>query len=433
MTSKTFTLPVLSKKIAFSTIVQFLGRFVHIFLAAATVKIISNYFVNLEANYGIYATIAEFALFLSVAANLGIFGQTVRAMSENPKDGKIFINALLLRIITAAIFFVTGLLYLAMAGTSAVFFVGATIFCGALFFDYVTSVCDGMLQANYLMGRATIALVLGRMISLGFIFLTTKIIPPEEIISNIPMFFLGTMSGSIVTAGLSFFFVWRKIEISLKMDRKFMFNILKLSLPFGIINIFNNLYFRFLPDYFTRSITTDEQFATFNISFKIAQVLSLFSTFLMFSVLPGFKQYLEAKNWQKVKTVYKRVWMLLLAAGILLVVFGSLLGPFMLELLTHKKYFLPEFWFILPLMLLLAAISYGYDMVLITLFALEKEIWFLKKEIFALCAAGVLFGISFLVDPLQVKILFIILGAIVGESFMVLAGRAKIRKFFRVL
>jgi len=425
---KKFSLPVLGKKIAFSTFVQVVGKVAQLFLAAATLKIISNY-LN-QGDYGIYAAISEYALFFSVAANLGIFGNTVREMSKAPRDGKIFINALLLRVFTAGIFFASAVFYLLVRGSDTVFIVGTFMFCSALFFDYVTSVCDGMLQANYLMGRAMVALVAGRVVHLGVILLITQSIFPDAVTANVPLLFVAVLCGSVVTAFLSILFVWQKMQWRFELDCAFMVNLFKISLPFGIINILNNLYFRFLPDYFSAEVMTDEEFATFNVSFRIAQVMSLFSTFLMFSVLPGFKQYLEDKEWKKAGLIYKRVWMILAACGFLLVTVGSILGPFALELLTHKKYFMPEFWFILPMMLLLAAISYGYDLVLITLFALEEDVWFLKREVFALLFAGLLFISSFFADSLQLKIALIILGAIVGESFMVVFGAMRIQRRF---
>ncbi len=415
-----FALRILSGKIAFSTGVQVFGKAAQIVIAAVSLKLISNYLT--QGDYGIYASISEYALFFSVAANLGIFGNTVREMSKAPADGKIFFNVLVLRMVSAGLFFLSAIIYLILNGFDSVFIAGALIFLGSLFFDYVTSVCDGMLQANYMMGRAMIALVAGRLVNLGVIFWIVNNMESGMNGGHIPIVFLAVLSGSLVTACLSLVFVYRKIKWSFVLDGDFIRRIFLISLPFGIINILNNLYFRFLPDLFARGALTDEQFATFNISFKIAQVLSLFSTFLMFSVLPGFKQYLANGDMKKARVLFGRIWKLLLAAGVAMVVFGSLLGPWMLELLTHKKYFLPEFWFVLPLMLLLAAISYGYDLVLITLFAFEEEIWFLKREVLALILALMIFAASFFIEPLQLKIAAIILAAILGEGFMVLIG-----------
>lgn len=121
MTIPNPSLRLLSRKIIFSTLVQYIGRIAQIVLAALTIKLVTNFLsVN---NYGVYATISEYALFFSVAANLGIFATTVRQMSVNPTDGKTFINALYLRIITAVIIFSIGITWLLITGSSTLFIV----------------------------------------------------------------------------------------------------------------------------------------------------------------------------------------------------------------------------------------------------------------------------------------------------------------------
>ena len=127
-----------------------------------------------ESNYGIYATISEYALFLSVVANLGIFAYTIRRMSVDPTDGKIFTNVMYLRIITALGFFALGIIILLCVGSTAQFILGTALFLVALLLDFMTSVCDGMLQANYWMGRATIAQLVGKMVTLAGLFLSLK-------------------------------------------------------------------------------------------------------------------------------------------------------------------------------------------------------------------------------------------------------------------
>ena len=393
-------------------------------LAVVTIKLISNFLS--EHDYGNYAAITEYALFFSVAANLGLFANVVRRMADAPKDGAVFLNALVLRVFTAALFFLSGVLFLMFQGSDHVFIFGSLLFFGTLFFDYVTSICDAALQANYRMGRATLALVLGKLVSTAMVFLLIKHFPTADI----PTLLATSVMSSLLTAGLSVYFAIRTVDWRWQIDRGLMWDLLKISIPFGIINILNNLYFRFLPDYFANRALSPEQFAPFNISFRIAQVFSLCSTFLMFSVLPGLREYIDGGHWQKVRRLYRNVGIFLAITGVFLVAIGSWFGPFMIELLTHKKYFLPEFWFVLPMMLLLAAISYGYDLILITLFALEKDLWILKRECLALALALLVFFSSLLVDDLQFKLALIITGAIVGETLMVVWG---VRKVGRVM
>jgi len=62
------SLNLLGRKIFFSALVQYAGRALLLVLATLTIKLIANFLS--ESNYGVYATISEYALFLSMAANL---------------------------------------------------------------------------------------------------------------------------------------------------------------------------------------------------------------------------------------------------------------------------------------------------------------------------------------------------------------------------
>lgn len=423
------SLATLSRKIAFSTLVQYAGKAVKLGLSILTLKLISNFLS--QQDYGVYSAISEYVLFFATIANLGIFGQMVRSMADAPKDGKIFINTLLLRMVTAGFFGILAVVILLWRGTPMAFVLGSVIFLGSVMFDYVVSVCTGMLQANYLMGRATIADLVGRAVNYGMIVWLVHGMEGTALgMNQVALLFIAPLVSTFITAGLSLFFVIPKLEWSWEIDRRFMLKILWAGLPFGLINIINSLYFRFLPDYFAHMGLTDEQFGSFSIWFRGAQIVSLFSTFLMFSALPGLKEYLDSGHLQKAKLLYKRICQLLAVAGVGLVVFGSLLGPWVITLLTHKKYILPEFWFVLPLMLLLAAISYGYDLILITLFALKKDLWLLKRELMALAVSLVVFGFSLLMVDAPMKLLVVMLAAILGESIMVISGLLKIKKLW---
>ncbi|MGL5831422.1 MAG: oligosaccharide flippase family protein [Candidatus Altimarinota bacterium] len=420
------SLSLLGKKIAFSTFVQYAGKIFQLVLSTIALRLISSFLS--DNGYSYYAAITEFALFFSVMANLGIFGNLVRLMSDDPKDGKVFTQALLLRLTTAFIFFLIAIPVLLSMQADQIFFFGTILFLSALFFDYITSVCDAMLQANYLMGRATAALVAGRIINVGLLYLAINSFNPDTPLTQSLFLILAcSLSGSLFTAILSFIMVRQKIKLQWHWNWELIIKIFQLSIPFGLINIFNSLYFRFLPDYFAHNVLNDLQFSSFNISFRISQVLSLASTFLMFSVLPGLKQYIDQKNWTKAEVLTKRISYIMIGAGLILFTFGSLLGPFAIEFLTHKKYFLDEFAFLLPSMLLLTAISYGYDLVLLTLFAFNDEIWFLKREVIALCLALLIFTFSLLIQDSILQVFFIVLGAIVAESFMVINGYLRLK------
>lgn len=407
--------------ILWSTFVQYFGKVLQIGIGIIAVKLVTNA-IGLE-QYGIYGKISEYALFFSVAANLGIFGNVVRKMSENPKDGQLFTNAIFLRITTALIFFAAGAIYSYFYIPDKAFTLGVLFFLSSLLFDYITSICDGMLQANYLMGRAVFALVMGRITNLLIVLILIHFAA-----STAPLFFLAPLGASAITMTLSLAFVSQKIKFVWRLDKKIMWMLLFTAIPFGIINILNNLYFRFLPSYFAGRALTDGEFGSYTISLHIATTVSLFSTYLMFSTLPAFKRAIRDKHFKAAKNMYKKVRLGLVALSIATVGFGTWLTPFAISLVSDKEYFIPELWFILPLMLILASVSYFYDLVLITLFALEKDIWFLKREFIALAVGAGAISLSLLPGDSAQKITLVLTGAILAESIIVGLGLNKIRK-----
>ncbi len=425
MTLPNYSLSLLGKKIAFSAFVQLIGKILQIVLAGVSIKLISNFLT--QEGYGVYASITEYALFFATVANLGIFGNVIRLMSDKPDDSKIFVHALFVRAITGVFFFALAILICFLNGSSNIFIIGTALFCSALLFDFLTSVCDGMLQANYLMGRATAALLLGRIVQVAVIFWIVKNINSME-----HFWILGsTLIGSLFTFFMSLILVAQKIKINWQLEWGTMVIFFKRSLPFGIISLINTLYFRFIPDYLANNLLTDAHFASFNISFRISQVLSLASTFIMFSALPGLTEYIDGKHYEKAKKLFFSLQKIFLIAGLLLVLFGTLFGPYVIAFLTHSKYNIPELSFILPMMLILAAISYGYDLVMLSLFAARKDVWFMWREFIGLGIGLIFFIASYFTPDMTEKMILILLGAIAGELTMVILGTFKMRKLFR--
>lgn len=408
-----------TKKVAWSTLVQILGKFAQLALSVVTVKMVTGFLGADE--YGIYGEIAEYALFFSTAANLGIFGNIVRKMSEDPSDGKLFVNGLFLRVTSAAVFFAIAYLYAFFFIGQDAFLYGLLFFLASLFLDYITMICDAALQANYLMGRAVSAQIAGRATNLLMVLFLINFIG----VKSAHLFFLAPLAGSIITVVLSLLFARMRVKFVWKLDIEIVKLLFMTSLPFGIINIVNNLYFRFLPSLFAAKALENAAFASFNISMHIASISSLLSTFLMFSTLPVLKQSIEEGHKKRALEIFKTMRKILFASGIAVTVLGSIFSPLMINLLTGKDFVIAEFFFVLPLLLLLAGISYIYDLVLITLFALEKDIWFLKNEVIALLLSLIFFGASLLTQDPQIKILLTITAAIAGETAMAALGLRK--------
>ncbi|MCG8571909.1 MAG: hypothetical protein MJB14_17375, partial [Spirochaetes bacterium] len=341
-------------------------------------KLLTN-FLPIDT-YGKYAWVVEYGLFFSVAANLGIFANSVRLISASPANSILFINALFLRIVTAASFFIIAVMISIFISSGDFFVLSCIIFTSSLLVDFVTMICDAYLQANYKMGRATLALVLGKATQFVLIFLIIRVYPAQPDSQFIPIIVFVTLTGSLVTALFSLIFVFQKLKFECKIDLNLCWSIFKSGIFFGLINIFNYLYFRFIPIALAKLYLSDSEFGSFDISYRIAFVLSLFSTFLMFSVMPAFIRSLKSKEWHISYKIFFRASLILALCSVLLVGLGTWLGPMLIRLLTNKSFVIPQLWFIFSMFLILAAVSYFYDLVLITLFSIHQDFWLLKQK-----------------------------------------------------
>ncbi len=425
-----FSIPKLSKEILWSTFVQFGGKALQIGIGILTVKLITSALGS--ENYGVYGKISEFSLFFATAANLGIFGNMVRKMGLAPKDGRLFGNALLLRLFTGLLFFGTGWLYAWLTIPDSVFLVGTLFFMSSLLLDFLTTVCDALLQVHYKMGRATFALVLGRVTNLAVIFLLSKALVQSPEAVNIQLFLLGPLLASIVTILTTFFFARQIVKPSWNLDLKLMKELFWTSLPFGIINIFNNLYFRFIPSALLARTLSTEEFGIYTLSLHLAGVISLLSTLFMFSVLPELEKHIKNKAWKQAHTLYKNARRFLSLGFLTVVGFGTWLGPWAISLVSSKDFVSPDTWFILPLLLLLAGVSYFYDLALLTLFALKQELWWIKHEAMALVLCLVFALIASFTVNSQIAAILTLTGAIAAEAAMAHWGMKKVKKLLVV-
>ncbi|QQR55348.1 oligosaccharide flippase family protein [Candidatus Peregrinibacteria bacterium] len=417
----------LQKEILWSTVVQILGKGLQIAIGIVTVKGVTT--ILGTENYGLYGKISEFSLFFATAANLGIFGNTVRRLSLEPKNAQLFGNALLLRLFTGMLFLGLGWIFALLTIEDPIFLLGTLFFMSSLLLDLMTTVCDALLQAHYKMGRATLALLLGRLTNLAVIGALSSTLnnTPEDF--NLSLFLLGPLLAALVTLGLSFLFARQILKPKWTLNKTLLKDLFLSSLPFGIINILNNLYFRFLPGAFLVTVLSNSHFGIYNLNMHLSATLSILSTFFMFSVLPKLEQSLKKNDLKAAKLLYQSAKRILGLAALALVGLGTWLGPWALSLVSNKDFLDPETWFFLPLLLILTGVSYFYDLALLTLFALKDELWWMKREVLAL-SIGLLFGLSIVLLPHSTGLasVLILTGAIVAEGSIAFLGMRRIKK-----
>lgn len=420
----------LRQKIAWSTLVQFLGKTLAIAMGIFSVRWTARALGPEEM--GFFRQMTEFALFFSNAASLGLFANIVRKMSEAPEDGTLFFNAFVLRTGSAFLILSAGLISAWLYGFEEAFLMGLSFFLCSLFLDFITQSCDALLQAQYKMGRSMVALLSGRVLELCILFSIISFWPE----ASTPLYFLAPLSASVLTCLIVLVFVSRSIKWRFTFQKETQWQLFISSLPFGIINVLNGLYFRYFPSLVLATTLSESQFSSYSLQHQMVMTASLFSTYLMYSSLPALHQAIREKNTQLAQNLLKRLRQFLLGLGVAMVLLGKLLGPWALSIISGSSEYLN---FTIPgvllLLLILGAISYFYDLVLVSLLAFEKELWQLKIE--ALAVGLGLLGI-FIASrgfPTNLTVYITLASAILAQSFVVLLGLRRLEnllKFDRV-
>ena len=158
-----------AKKILSNTAVQVFGRAIMAGLSIVILKIISH-FLSVEG-YGQYTAVYEFLAFFGIAGDLGVFAIAVRDMSKGERDREFIANNILgMRLMLAGLMMALATVagFLIPAYEETYIPMGVAIASFSVFLAIMHGTVSSVLQVNLKMQNSTWGLVLGKVISLGW-------------------------------------------------------------------------------------------------------------------------------------------------------------------------------------------------------------------------------------------------------------------------
>ncbi len=276
-----------AKKILGNTVIQVAGRAVMAVTSIGILKSVSH-FLSVEG-YGQYTAVYEFLAFFGIAADFGLFTIGVREMSKGVRDrsfvaGNIFGMRVVTAAVAMAIAIVAAFVIPAYSGT---FIPGGIAIAGlAVFFSILQGTASSVLQVELKMQHATVALVLGKMISFGWM------------LAVIFYFFVGepnqTSFNQLMIAGLvgnlfSFLYTYycakRYANLLPRFEKEYWKEIFFGAFPYGIALVLNMIYFR-IDSIMILFIKGPHELGFYGPAMRILEILNVIPVFFMNSVLP---------------------------------------------------------------------------------------------------------------------------------------------------
>jgi O-antigen/teichoic acid export membrane protein len=284
----------LTRSIARNTITQFAAKAVSIVFGVLTIGIITRYLG--QEGFGKYATIVAFLQFLGILVDFGLQLSSVNLMSNGQNDeGKIFNNAMSLRILTAFTFFAIAPMSVFLFPYSQDIKLGVLLLSVNYIALAINQVLIGLFQKHLQMHKVALAEIIGRIVLLSGTFYVAK-----TDAGFMALLMIINLS-SLIQVGLSFVFSTKLNRFRWAFDWLLWKKIISDSWPIAISILFNLIYFK--ADTIVLSLTQSQvAVGIYSAPYRVLEVLTTFPYLFVGLMFP-----LIAKAWNEAdKEKYKK-------------------------------------------------------------------------------------------------------------------------------
>ncbi len=307
----------LTRKVAFNTIVQIIGKVVTTLISLVLVAALTRYLG--VSGYGEFTTIFAYLAFFGVLADFGFFWILVREIANPEADmDKAVSNILTLRTVVGVAVFALGYLISLFIPQYSAIRTGIGIAGFSMLFLALNSTYIGVFQNKLRMDKAAITDVTGRIIILG---ITLYLINQNYGLNMILWAYsVGNIINLLFSAWLGRVYVnfrpafdwtyWKKVTIQ--------------ALPMAIVLVLNLIYFR-VDTLMLSLLKSSTDVGIYGPPYKVLEMILLLPAMFMGNVFPIIARYVHTKDDRLHLAIQKSFdFLLMLAMPIaLLVIFAA--------------------------------------------------------------------------------------------------------------
>lgn len=298
----------LARKIATNTLWQIVGKIVTAVLGIISIKYITNYLS--PTSYGQYTTIYDYTALFAIIADFGLFTIAVREMAHIEKSegkegierilGSILSIRTLLAIISLGIGAIIAFLIPAYQGTAIPH--GVIIVSVATVITLMAGTTSSILQFHLRMHWASIALSVGKLITVLYILMVILWAFPNDPIRGFPHLLIAWIVGGLCTMLITYSAAAQYNRIAFYFDPVFWKKVMKKALPYGFALMLGTMYFR-MGTIVMSLYGMQTQIGYFGVPMRFLEILQIIPHYFMNSVLPELTRSLELHQQRAEKIV----------------------------------------------------------------------------------------------------------------------------------
>ncbi len=318
------------KKIAFNTAIQFIGRFLSIFLGVISIGIITRYLGT--SGYGIYTKVTNLFQIIAVILDLGLANVTLKYISNtNESETESFVN----KIVTLR-FFLNILILIApiisiILGYEKEATIGIFIFAISNLISNFSQIWSILLQKKI----NTVSIIYGELLT-RVIFLVCAILIQKLNLGFIPIVLASAITGTFTTL-TTYFGVKKYIKPKFVIDTKLWKEVIKRCVPFAMIVIFNMIYFR--SDTFILSLFKDNaDIGMYGAAYKVFEIYVGIPAIFTGLILPILDKANKENDKERFNNFMQKAFDFLSMIAVPIAMGGFLLSEGIIKLLAGAEY-----------------------------------------------------------------------------------------------
>lgn len=280
----------LTKKVAWNSAVQFVGRVIAVAISFVSVKLLTTRLG--PSGYGEYAAILNYVTFFGVMADFGFFWILVRELSfvkSRKETNHITGNILALRSFFAVLVLAAAVVAVYLVPTGLVQMLtpevklGILVVAIATFWQSLNSTFVGVFQANYRMDRPVIADIIGRLVSISFL------VPFLLYHFNVVWLVSAMVWGAVVNFILNIVFSRKYTDFNLGFDFPFWNRVWHESSTLGIVSVLALVYFK-IDGIMLAAMKSATDVGIYSAPYKIIEIINVFPAIFMGLVFTALTQ-----------------------------------------------------------------------------------------------------------------------------------------------
>jgi O-antigen/teichoic acid export membrane protein len=299
-----------TRKVAYNTAAQFIGKIVGLAIALVTTAILFR-FLGVEG-VGKYTTAFSFVAFFTLFSDVGLNWTLLRELSINEDKDKIFKNIFTLR-------FFLGIIVYAFAAATIWLFnyppdvkLAVGVLSGAIFFQSLVSAGVQVYLNFYRMDIAVLAEVAGK----ALILLGVYIVSIKGGSLSMVMFAYGL--GCLLNFIIIWVFAGKFVKTGFSFDFAYWKKALRMAIPIGITLVFGFIYYK-VDSIMLSLMKSMTDVGIYGAAYKILEVLQMFPSLFLGASFSLVTQYVNNRD-ERIHSAFQKEFDFLTLIGVPIVI-----------------------------------------------------------------------------------------------------------------